>query len=113
MDTASMHDTTGPAAERQVELAVDGGQVVGWLSGDGPPLLLLHGGPGLSEYLQPLAAELAPAFSVFRYQQRGLAPSATEGDRSVDGHVADAVSVLDGLGWERAWVAGHSWGGHL
>ena len=27
--------------------------------------------------------------------------------------VADVVAVLDGLGWERAVVAGHSWGGHL
>ena len=36
-----------------------------------------------------------------------------EGDRTVEGHVADAVGVLDALGWEKAWVIGHSWGGHL
>ena len=27
--------------------------------------------------------------------------------------VADALAVLDALAWERAWVVGHSWGGHL
>ena len=27
--------------------------------------------------------------------------------------IEDAVCVLDGLGWERALVVGHSWGGHL
>lgn len=107
--------STTPAAvpERQVSVEVDGGQITGWLSGAGPQLLLLHGGPGLSEYLSGLAAELAPAFTVFRYQQRGLPPSVTDGDRSVEGHVADAGRVLDGLGWERAIIAGHSWGGHL
>jgi pimeloyl-ACP methyl ester carboxylesterase len=98
---------------RKISLEVDGGQIVGWLSGDGPPLVLLHGGPGLSDYLDGLAAELAPAFSVFRYQQRGLAPSVTDGDRTVEGHMADLVHVLDGLGWSKPWIAGHSWGGHL
>jgi pimeloyl-ACP methyl ester carboxylesterase len=31
----------------------------------------------------------------------------------VEGHVADAVAVLDALGWRQAWAIGHSWGGHL
>lgn len=105
--------TTAQPGEREISLEVDGGRVVGWLSGDGPPVALLHGGPGLSDYLGSLAAELAPAFTVFRYQQRGLEPSVTDGDRSVEGHVRDLVRVLDGLGWSRPWIAGHSWGGHL
>jgi proline iminopeptidase len=111
--TATSPGPTVAYAEREMAIAIDGGTITGWLSGDGPPLLLLHGGPGLSDYLAPLAAELAPSFSVFRYQQRGLPPSATSGERTVDAHVADAIRVLDGLGWDRAIVAGHSWGGHL
>ena len=110
-------DATQPSMaapeERELSLEVEGGSIVGWMSGDGPPLVLLHGGPGLSEYLRGLAAELAPAFKVFRYQQRGLAPSVSEGDRSVEGHMNDLVRVLDGLGWPKPWIAGHSWGGHL
>jgi pimeloyl-ACP methyl ester carboxylesterase len=107
-------DQSPPRAdEREISLEADGGQIVGWMSGSGPPLLLLHGGPGLSEYLRELAAELAPAFTVFRYQQRGLAPSVETGDRSVEGHMNDVVRVLDGLGWSKPWIAGHSWGGHL
>ena len=47
------------------------------------------------------------------YQQRGIPPSVVEGDRSVEGHVADAVAVMHELGWERPWVLGHSWGGYL
>lgn len=83
------------------------------MNGIGPPVLLLHGGPGMSDYLSDLAEELAPIATVARYQQRGLAPSVEEGDRTVEGHVVDAVAVLDALGWDRAWVIGHSWGGHL
>jgi pimeloyl-ACP methyl ester carboxylesterase len=104
---------TEPAGEQEFRASVPGGEIVGWVSGSGPPALLLHGGPGLSEYLDDLAAELSAVMTVARYQQRGLAPSAVEGDRTVEGHVADAVAVMDALGWDRAWAIGHSWGGHL
>jgi pimeloyl-ACP methyl ester carboxylesterase len=92
---------------------VPGGSITGWATGDGPPVLVLHGGPGLSDYTAPLAAELADGFRVLRYQQRGLAPSVTSGPFSVDQHVADAMDVLDAAGADRAYVLGHSWGGHL
>jgi pimeloyl-ACP methyl ester carboxylesterase len=92
---------------------VPDGDIAGWLTGDGAPVLLLHGGPGLSDYTGSLAAELEDAFRVIRYQQRGLAPSTTAGPFDVDRHVADAVAVLDAAGVESAYVVGHSWGGHL
>ena len=99
--------------EQEFHAPVPGGEIVGWVRGSGPPALLLHGGPGLSDYLADLAAELSEVVTVARYQQRGLAPSVVDGDRTVEGHVADAVAVLDALGWDKAWVIGHSWGGHL
>ena len=105
-----MNDVAGA---REFRAPVPGGEIVGWVHGTGPPALLLHGGPGLSDYLSDLADELAPVMTVARYQQRGLEPSVVVGDRTVEGHVADAVAVLDALGWDRAWVIGHSWGGHL
>ena len=43
---------------------VPGGSITGWLVGDGPPVLILHGGPGLSDYTAPLAAELTDAFGL-------------------------------------------------
>ena len=90
----------------------DAGQVAGHVGGAGAPLLLLHGGPSLSDYMDMLAAEVTGWRSI-RYQQRSLSPSATEGPFTVARHVADAVAVLDALGVDRAVVAGHSWGGHL
>jgi pimeloyl-ACP methyl ester carboxylesterase len=93
---------------------VPGGRLGGWTAGDGPPVLLLHGGPGMDyAYLDSLAEELGDGFTLAAYQQRGLAPSTDEGPFLVEREVADAQAVLDALGWERAWVLGHSWGGHL
>jgi pimeloyl-ACP methyl ester carboxylesterase len=101
------------AAEQEFRAPATGGEIVGWVRGSGPPALLLHGGPGMSDYTADLAGELSDVLTIARYQQRGLAPSVVDGDRTVEGHVADAVAVLDALGWDRAWVIGHSWGGHL
>jgi pimeloyl-ACP methyl ester carboxylesterase len=92
----------------------DGRHLGGWVAGDGPPVVLAHGGPGLGyEHLDSLAEELAQGYRVAFYQQRGLAPSTTEGDFTLAEAVSDVVAVLDHLGWERAWFVGHSWGGHL
>ena len=92
----------------------DGPLIAGRRAGSGPPVLLLHGGPGLGfDYLRGLADELAQENDVAWYQQRGLAPSAAEGPYTVATDVDDARRVLDALGWDKAWVVGHSWGGHL
>ena len=88
--------------------------IAGRRAGSGPPVLLLHGGPGLGfDYLRDLADELAQENDVAWYQQRGLEPSAVEGPYSVATDVEDARRVLDALGWQKAYVVGHSWGGHL
>ena len=97
------------------EFATDDGPLIAGLrAGSGPPVLLLHGGPGLGfDYLRDLADELAEENDVAWYQQRGLAPSAVAGPYTVAADVDDARRVLDALGWEKAYVVGHSWGGHL
>ena len=92
----------------------EGPIIGGRRAGSGPPVLLLHGGPGLGfDYLRELADELAQENDVAWYQQRGLEPSAAEGPYSVAADVGDARRVLDALGWQKAYVVGHSWGGHL
>jgi pimeloyl-ACP methyl ester carboxylesterase len=92
----------------------EGPLIAGRRAGSGPPVLLLHGGPGLGfDYLRGLADELAEENDVAWYQQRGQEPSAAERPYTVAADVGDARRVLDALGWERAYVVGHSWGGHL
>jgi pimeloyl-ACP methyl ester carboxylesterase len=93
---------------------VDGGTLAGWVIGEGPPVLLLHGGPGLRyDYMEPLIAELETDFRVAIFQQRGLEPSTLEGPFTMACAIEDVVCVLDALGWSLALLVGHSWGGHL
>lgn len=95
-----------------MRVPVDGGAIVGWVAGSGPPVLLLHGGPVGYEYLDGLAAELVQGFDVAAYQQRGLAPSTLAGPFDIQTYVRDASAVLDELGWPRAYLVGHSLGGY-
>jgi len=82
--------------------------------GDGPPAVLLHGGPGMSaSYLDPLAQLLGGVFSPILYQQRGLLPTTVDEPFTVETNVADAGAVIDAAAGGRAWILGHSWGGHL
>jgi pimeloyl-ACP methyl ester carboxylesterase len=60
-----------------------------------------------------LVEELDGLIDGVLHQQRGLEPSTVEGPLDVERHVDDAMAVLDHLGWKRAWLIGHSWGGHL
>lgn len=90
------------------------GELSGWVSGAGPRVLAIHGGPGMGfGYLDDAVAELAAQFQVATFQQRGLAPSTQQGEFTISEAVADIAAVLDGLGWDTARLMGHSWGGHL
>ena len=90
----------------------------GWTRGEGDnKLLLLHGGPDLSDYLEGLgdllADELGDAWSIVRYQQRGLSPSTSLGPFTIEQEVQDLLMVCEALDSDSIWVLGHSWGGHL
>jgi len=101
------------SAERPFEVPVDGSVLCGHHGGEGPPALVLHGGPAMADYTEGLAAELGGLLSTVRYTQRGVAPSTVGPPYTIETHASDALAVLDHLGIERAWVVGHSWGGHL
>lgn len=104
-----------PREPVEATLAVDGGRI--WYrlsgSGNGIPVILLHGGPGYgSFYLKPLE-ELGNDRPVVRFDQLGNGKS----DRLTDTtkmNIAHFVAELDSLrahlGYERVHIAGHSWG---
>src|SRR5271169_1433617 len=100
-------------AAQPFEVNVADGVIGGLSTGNGPPIVMLHGGPGLSDYLESLDGELTSGYTVYRYQQRGLAPSTTSGPFSVGAHVADAFAILQAVAPEGAVIVGHSWGGYL
>ena len=90
------------------------GDLTGWVAAeDGfarPPVLLLHGGPGLPyDYLDGLAEELGDSYRVAAFQQRGLAPSATEGAFTIAEAVAAVAAVRDGPTSSATRGAATSW----
>src|SRR5215471_4779174 len=80
-------------------------------------VVILHGGPGLSDYTRGLGEMLADSlgehWTVVRFQQRGLVPSTTKGPFTIEQHVADVVAGCDAVCEEPVSLVGHSWGGHL
>ena len=92
----------------------DGAELWTAVSGSGPPVVLLHGGPGLWDYLAPLAALLNDEFTVVRFDQRGCGRSSGYGGPFTIGQAVDDMDqVREALGFSRWAVAGHSWGAEL
>jgi proline iminopeptidase len=84
--------------------------------GDGPLVVVLHGGPGAShDYLLPQYDLLANRRSLFYYDQRGGGQSPVSRDTPVGWHehVADLDAMRAHLGLERLALCGYSWGGLL
>jgi proline iminopeptidase len=86
--------------------------LAGRVTGTGPAVLLLHGGPGMTDYMESLLPEL-DGYQTALFQQRGVAPSTLAGPFDVPTLRDDVIDVLDTLGWEAPTMIGHSWGGHL
>jgi len=78
------------------------------------PVLVIHGGPGMSHhYLLPLAG-LADERPVILYDQLDCGNSERPGDRAnwtVERFVSEIDRLRDALGLERLFVLGNSWGG--
>jgi pimeloyl-ACP methyl ester carboxylesterase len=81
---------------------------------DGEPVLLLHGLPQTSETWLPTTELLnAAGLRTIAPDQRGYSPGArparVEAYRITE-TTADAVALLDALGYESAHLVGHDWG---
>jgi pimeloyl-ACP methyl ester carboxylesterase len=82
---------------------------------DGRYALLLHGFPEYSlEWAAQLEALGRAGFRAVAPDQRGYAPGNRPAEVDayrMDELVADVVGLLDALGWARADLIGHDWGG--
>ncbi len=76
----------------------------------GPPVIIVHGGPGIAGYLAPVCRELSDCFRVFEPLQR-----MSEGEPlTVAQHVRDLhETVIHSCAQSRPALVGHSWGAML
>ena len=84
--------------------------------GEGPPTVVLHGGPGAHhDYLLPGFDALATDRELIYYDQRGGGRSAVARDVPVGWteQVADLEALRQHWGLERLTLAGYSWGALL
>ena len=92
----------------------DGAQLRTWTTGsvipERLPLVMMHGGPGVPDYLAPVAEMVDDLCLVHRYDQRGTGGSPWEGEHTIVRHVQDLVSLLDAWGHDRVVLMGHSFG---
>jgi proline iminopeptidase len=84
--------------------------------GNGPPVVVLHGGPGAHhDYLLPGFDALAQRRELIYYDQRGGGRSAVSRETPVGWkeHVADLEELRRQWGIAQLVLAGYSWGGLL
>jgi len=82
--------------------------------GDGDPIIVVHGGPGLDHsYLRPGLDALATRNTVIYYDQRATGRSTAElvdGTINLDAFVTDIDALRQVLGYQEVSVLGHSFG---
>ena len=102
--------------ERTATVAVRGIQLFERSAGEGPPAVVLHGGPGAHhDYLLPGFDRLAVGRELRYYDQRGGGRSPVPRDVPVGWReqVADLEALRQAWGLEQLTLAGYSWGGLL
>jgi proline iminopeptidase len=113
---ASLQPTDG-TPPRDGYIAVDGAQLYYRDIGQGPPLIILHGGPSFDhDYLLPDLDRLADGFRLIYYDQRGRGKSAqtvSPATVTIHSEMADLETLRAALGLEQVALLGHSWGGLL
>jgi len=88
-------------------------EIVYWILGDGPPMILLHPFPANHEFWLPVAESLATRYRVVLPDLRGHGDSGVgEGPATMEKHAADIIRVMDDADVGRAPLVGVSIGGY-
>jgi pimeloyl-ACP methyl ester carboxylesterase len=92
--------------------ADDGEKIHCHVSGDGPPMVLLHGWTSSHQEWFPFVPALQEKHRVYRWDARGHGGHALTKDAAPTAHrmARDLLNLLDHYGIEQAGVVGHSMG---
>lgn len=94
--------------------SADGTEIACWSTGDGPPLLLVHGSTADHTRWRPLLPYLEPHFTVHTIDRRGRGASGDAQEYDVSREYADVAAVVDAIAKSAGApvdVLGHSFGG--
>jgi pimeloyl-ACP methyl ester carboxylesterase len=80
--------------------------------GQGPPVLLVQGVGVIGNGWRPQIDALSSRFTLVAFDNRGFGKSTIrDGTLTIESMAADAIALMDSLGFDRFHVAGHSMGG--
>jgi pimeloyl-ACP methyl ester carboxylesterase len=88
----------------------DGTSVAVWRSGEGPPLVLIHGAAADHNRWAPLLVALQERFTVLAIDRRGRGRSGDADTYAIEREYEDVVAVVRSAG-DAVNVLGHSYGG--
>ncbi len=94
----------------------DGTEIAYWTSGDGPPLLLVHGTAGIHQRFAPLLPYLEPHARVSVMDRRGRGASGDAPTYDLAREYEDVAAVVDAIAETTGSpvdVYGHSYGGEV
>ena len=87
----------------------DGTTIAYWRSGEGPPLVLVHGTSADHSRWTPVLPVFEQHFSVYAVDRRGRGGSGDSSNYAIEREFEDVAAVVDSIG-EPAFLLGHSYG---
>jgi pimeloyl-ACP methyl ester carboxylesterase len=94
---------------QQSATSKDGTPIAYWQSGEGPPLVLVHGTAADHGRWAPVLPAFEQRFTVCAVDRRGRGGSGDSDDYAIEREYEDVAAVVDSLG-EPANLLGHSYG---
>jgi pimeloyl-ACP methyl ester carboxylesterase len=94
---------------RETVTSVDGTPIAYWRSGEGPPLVLVHGASADHGRWAPVLPAFEERFTVCAVDRRGRGGSGDSDDYAIEREFEDVAALVDSLR-EPANVLGHSYG---
>ena len=88
----------------------DGTLIAAWRSGEGPPLVLVHGAAADHSRWAPVLPALEKRFTVLAIDRRGRDQSGDADEYAIEREYEDLAAVVESVG-EGVNVLGHSYGG--